>query len=66
MDLDYEARHVQSNKPFMIGTLPNKDWTKQLVVPVERLIEEETCLENLFCVETLAEHVLQSVRSSEN
>ena len=30
----------------MTGTLPNKDWTKQLVVPVERLSEEETCLEN--------------------
>ena len=66
MGLDYEARHVQSNKPFMIGILPNKDWTKQLVVPVERLSEEETRLENLFCVETLAEHVLQSVQSSEN
>ena len=66
MDLGYEARHIQSNKLFMIGTLLNKDWTKQLVVPVERLSEEETCLENLFCVETLTEHVLQSVRSSEN
>ena len=66
MDLGYEARHIQSNKPFMIGTLTNKDWTKQLVVSVERLSMEETCLENLFCVETLAEHVLQSVQSSEN